>query len=120
MAAIEISQIGPLLPCKIECEQSFGVTFSVVCQHRGVSFGLTCSNKENHFFFYFLTISPIFSISPFLEKTKWAFYLRKATYVKKNICEKISIFQSNQTKNIIMSEINCKSQGKKVIYEKNS
>ncbi len=35
------------------------MTFSVFCQYRGVSSGLTRQNKESHFF-YFLVISPIF------------------------------------------------------------
>ncbi len=57
---------GPL-PCKIEHEQSLGVTFSVFCQHRGVSRGLKRQNKENNFFRFFDHFT--YFLSPFLETT---------------------------------------------------
>ncbi len=45
--------MGPLLPREIESELRLGVTFSVFCQHRNVSVGLTPQNEENLFFFQF-------------------------------------------------------------------
>ncbi len=80
-AAIEINQMGPLMPCKIEREYCPGETFLVFCQHKGVSSGLTCKNKENHFFLFFWPFHLFSSVSPFLETTKWALYLRNAIYV---------------------------------------
>ncbi len=53
--------MGPFFLCKIEHEWNLRVTFSVFCQHRGVSGGLTRKIKENLFFFFdFLTILSIF------------------------------------------------------------
>ncbi len=41
---------GPFIAMWNWARKSLGVTFSVFCQHRGVSGGLTHQNKENNFF----------------------------------------------------------------------
>ncbi len=42
-----------ILPWKIKCEQSLGVTFSVFCQRSCVSGGITCQNKKIIFFQFY-------------------------------------------------------------------